>query len=76
MRQRFKLPNGGDAVMIGSLIQQNFAETIKHHGYGMYDVENNEYVFKDIENDQPYYHFRISDIKDIENEREELLNIG
>ncbi len=34
----FELPNGGKAVMIGSLIQQNFGETINYHGYGIYDA--------------------------------------
>jgi DNA repair exonuclease SbcCD nuclease subunit len=76
MRQKFELPNGGYAIMVGSLIQQNFAETVKHHGYGIYDVENDEYTFHDLPNDQPYYHFKISDIKDIENEKEELVNAG
>ena len=43
LRQVFKLPNGGDAVMIGSLIQQNFGENIKHHGYGIFDMETKKY---------------------------------
>lgn len=75
-RQQFKLPNGGKAIMIGSLIQQNFGETVKHHGYGLYDVKSKEYQFFDLENPQPYYHFKISDIKDVENEKEILINIG
>ena len=75
-RQQFKLPSGGKGIMVGSLIQQNFGETVKHHGYGTYDVENEEYKFHDLRNDQPFYHFSISDIKDIENEKEELLNAG
>lgn len=75
-RQVFDLPDGGRAVMVGSLIQQNFGETIKHHGYGIYDVETDEYDFFDIENDQPFLHFSINDIKDLENEEETLLNIG
>jgi len=75
-RQTFTLPEGGKAVMIGSLIQQNFGETIKHHGYGIYDMEKNEYTFHDLPNDQPYMHFKITDINDIENEQEELINLG
>jgi DNA repair exonuclease SbcCD nuclease subunit len=62
--------------MIGSLIQQNFGETIKHHGYGIYDIETDEYTFHDLTNEQPFLHFSISDITDIENEKEKLLNIG
>ena len=75
-RQQFKLPEGGKGIMIGSLIQQNFGETIKHHGYGIYDIETNEYTFHDLINEQPFLHFSISDITDIENEKEKLLNIG
>ena len=75
-RQQFTLPNGGHAIMVGSLIQQNFGETVKHHGYGVYDVESNEYEFHDLENAQPFLHFRINDIKDIENETEEHVNLG
>ena len=74
-RQMFSLPNNGKAIMIGSLIQQNFGETVNHHGYGIYDVETNEYQTFDIENEQPFLHFSISDISDIENESEKLLNI-
>ena len=75
-RQQFKLPNGGKAVMVGSLIQQNFGETVKHHGYGVYDVNTDEYVFHDLKNEQPFLHFKINDIKDIEDEKEELVNLG
>jgi DNA repair exonuclease SbcCD nuclease subunit len=75
-RQQFTLPNGGHAVMVGSLIQQNFGETVKHHGYGIYNVETDEYTFHDLPNEQPFLHFSIKDIKDIENESEEHLNLG
>lgn len=75
-RQTFLLPNDAKGVMIGSLIQQNFGETVKHHGYGSYDMLKKDYTFHDLRNDQPFYHFSISDIKDIEDENEELLNAG
>jgi DNA repair exonuclease SbcCD nuclease subunit len=75
-RQVFDLDHGAKAVMVGSLIQQNFGETVKHHGYGIYDVETDQYLFNDLENEQPFLHFKISDIKDIEDEKEELVNIG
>jgi DNA repair exonuclease SbcCD nuclease subunit len=75
-RQQFTLPNGGKAVMVGSLIQQNFGETVKHHGYGIYDVKTDEYEFNDLPNEQPFLHFSINDIKDIENEQETHLNVG
>ncbi len=75
-RQTFTLPGGGKGVMIGSLIQQNFGETVKHHGYGVYDVIKDEYDFIDLENEQPFLHFEITDIKDIENGKEVHLNLG
>ena len=70
VKLRKKIP----VIQVGSLIQQNFGETIKNHGYGIYDVEENEYKFFDLPNKQPFLHFSISDIKDIENETEKLLN--
>jgi DNA repair exonuclease SbcCD nuclease subunit len=75
-RQQFTLPNGGHAIMVGSLIQQNFGETVKHHGYGIYDIETNEYTFHDLDNEQPFLHFSINDIKDIEDGKETHVNLG
>ena len=63
-------------IQVGSFIQQDYAETVKHHGYGIYDVETGEYVFHDIPNEQPFMHFRINDIKDIEDGKESLINAG
>jgi hypothetical protein len=57
------------------MIQQNFGETVDYHGYGIYDVESNSYEFFDLDNEQPFLHFSINDIKDIENETETLLNL-
>jgi DNA repair exonuclease SbcCD nuclease subunit len=75
-RQTFTLPSGGKGIMIGSLIQQNFGETLKHHGYGIFDVVENDYTFRDLENDEPFLHFSIKDINDIIDEKEIHLNLG
>ncbi len=40
-----------------------------------YDVETDGYEFFDIQNKQPFLHFSINDIKDLENEEETLLNL-
>ena len=72
--QIFQLPNGGDAIMGGSAIQQDFGESIKYHGYGIFDMETKKYEFHDLPNEQPFLHFRINDIKDIETESEQLVN--
>jgi hypothetical protein len=62
--------------MIGSLIQQNFGETVNHHGYGVYDVNTNTYEFKNLQIEQPFLHFKITDINDIEEQKEHLVNLG
>jgi hypothetical protein len=49
---------------------------VKHHGYGIYDVETNEYEFHDLQNENPFLHFKISDIKEIENGEEIHVNLG
>ena len=62
--------------MVGSFIQQGFGETVNHHGYGLFDMETKTYDFHDLPNEQPFYHIKITDITDIENEKETILNIG
>ncbi len=75
-RSRVDLSDGTKVIMIGSFLQNSFGETVKHHGYGMYDVLTDNYTFHDLPNEQPYLHFKIIDIKDIEDEKEVLLNLG
>jgi DNA repair exonuclease SbcCD nuclease subunit len=72
-RQVFKIP-GGKAYMVGSLIQQNFGETVTKHGYGIYNVDENNYEFRDLDNPRPYFKFKINSIEDIENGHEEIIN--
>lgn len=76
MGKKVRLIKKTKVIMVGSYIQQDFGEKIKHHGFGVYDVENNDYKFIDIENDNPFMHFLINDINDIEDGKEELLNLG
>lgn len=73
-RQIFDIPNGKKAYMIGSTIQQNYGETIRKHGYGVYDVKNNDYKFVDLENPKPFLSFKIESIEDLEHGKEKLLN--
>ena len=60
--------------MVGSMIIQNFGESIKKHGYGVYNVETKKYRSYNLENSQPYLNFRIGDIEDIGNNKEILIN--
>jgi DNA repair exonuclease SbcCD nuclease subunit len=68
------IPNGKKAYMVGSLIQQNFGENVRKHGYGVYYVEDDKYDFIEVENLSPYLNFKIKDITDIENGKEKLTN--
>lgn len=73
-RATFKIPNGKRGVMIGSLICQNFGESISNHGFGVYDIETDEYSFVDLDNPKPFISFKINSFEDIENGSEVLRN--
>jgi DNA repair exonuclease SbcCD nuclease subunit len=73
-RQVFDIPDGKKAYMIGSTIQQNFGESVKKHGYGIYDVETDNYEFVDLLNPKPFLAFKINSIEDLEYGTEQLLN--
>ncbi len=74
-RATFNIPNGKRGVMIGSTVQQNFGENINNHGYGIYDIETDEYKFVDLFNPKPFLKFSIKSFEDIENGDEKLINI-
>lgn len=73
-RQVFDIPNGKKAYMIGSTIQQNFGESLNNHGYGIYQVETDEYTFVDLPNPKPFLSFRLSSFDDLESGSEKLVN--
>jgi DNA repair exonuclease SbcCD nuclease subunit len=73
-RQIFDIPGGKKAYMVGSTIQQNFGESITKHGYGTYLVSKDEYTFTDLHNSRPFLSFKISDILDLQNGTEKLVN--
>ena len=73
-RQVFNIPGGKKAYMVGSTIQQNYGETLKNHGYGIYDVINDTYEFVDLENPKPFLSFKIKSFEDILNGEERLAN--
>jgi len=73
-RQVFDIPGGKKAYMVGSTIQQNFGEKLNKHGYGVYDVENDQYDFVDLPNPKPFLKFEITSIDDLVNGTEKLLN--
>ena len=73
-RQIFDIPGQKKAYMVGSTIQQNFGETVRKHGYGIYDVTEDNYEFVDLENSKPFLSFKIESIDDLVNGTEKLLN--
>lgn len=73
-RQVFDIPGNKKAYMVGSTIQQNFGETVGKHGYGIYDVEKDEYEFVDLVNPKPFLSFRIKSFEDLVTGKEKLVN--
>ena len=73
-RAVFNIPNGKRGVMVGSTIQQNFGEKITKHGYGVYDIETDQYDFVDLPNSKPFLKFSIETFEDLVDGNEKLLN--
>ncbi len=73
-RQVFPIPNERKAYMVGSTIQQNFGETVRKHGFGIYTVNEDKYEFVDLDNPKPFLSFKIKSIEDLVNGTEQLLN--
>lgn len=73
-RQIFNIPGGKKAYMVGSTIQQNYGETITKHGFGIYDVEKDDYSFVDLDNPRPFLSFKLSSYEDIISGDEILTN--
>jgi len=54
-RQEMISPKGCKVVYAGSLVQQNFGETLEKHGFLVWDMESLTYESVDIQNDYGYY---------------------
>lgn len=74
-RQEIK-KNGVKVVYCSSIKQKDFGETVNQHGYVLIKVGAKlSYEFVDIVNPNVgFYKFKIDDIKDIEEDKEELIN--
>ena len=59
-------------VQPGSMIQQDFGESVKGHGYVLWDIETLTHKQIDLPSDYGFYTFKIKSIEDIENESEKL----
>lgn len=68
--------NGIPIVYCGSLIQQNHGENLSGHGFVVWNVDDSTYEKKDILNkDFGYYTFTIDNSEDIDNNKEEIINL-
>lgn len=68
--------NGIPVVYCGSLIQQNHGENVSGHGYVVFDVETGKYRTKDLSNPKyGFYTFTINSIDDLDEDKEEVVNI-
>ena len=54
-RQEMTSPSGCKVVYAGSLVQQNFGETLDKHGFLVWDLDTMTYEEVDIQNDYGYY---------------------
>ena len=62
-------------IQVGSTIQQNFGESVGKHGFGVYDMDTDEYSFVDLHNPKPYLSFKIKSFEDIIDGKEKLANV-
>ena len=68
--------NGVPLVYCGSMIQKDHGENIAGQGYVVWDVENQTYEERTIPNEgYGYYTLRINSIDDIDDDKEEILNL-
>jgi hypothetical protein len=72
--RKIKLKKQIPIIQIGSTIQQNFGESVRNHGYGIYDVSSDKYEFVDLHNSKPFLVFNIDDYSVIESGSEKLKN--
>jgi DNA repair exonuclease SbcCD nuclease subunit len=73
-RQIFDIPGGKKAYMVGSTVQQNYGETIRKHGYGVYEMDKDEYTFVDLPNPKPFLSFYIDSFDRLSEGKEKLVN--
>lgn len=66
--------NGVRIVYGGSLIQQDFGENVSGHGIIAWDVPSLDFKLIEVPNDSSMYKIQISDISEIDNDTEKILN--
>lgn len=74
-RQEITNQKGTKIVYPGSLIQQDFGESISEHGFAIWDLENKTVSFEDIPSDYNLLSLRIDNENDIQEDKEKYLNL-
>lgn len=70
VKLRKKIP----VIQVGSTIQQNFGENISQHGYGVYELEKDDYTFINLPNPKPFLKFYMNSIDTLVEGSEKLIN--
>lgn len=75
MSKKFKIKRKTPIVMPGSMIAQDFGESVTGHGYVLWDIKTRLHEQIDLPSDYGFYTFKIKSIEDIENDSEILFNM-
>jgi len=67
--------NGVPIVYAGSVFQQDSSENTTGHGFLIWDVEKNNYIFHEVENKYRIYKFKIKSYDDVKEDVEKLINL-
>ena len=76
-RSSFTLLDGEKTIPLvfpGSLIIQDFGESLSNHGYLFWDLETRTYEEINIESEYGFYKFKITSLDDLDNDKEILVN--
>ena len=59
---------GGMGVMLGSMIQQDFGESVDNHGYVLFENKNNEWQYKliELENENDFHTLVLKDYEELD----------
>jgi hypothetical protein len=72
--KKIKIKRKIPVAMPSALIQQDYGESVSKHGYLLWDIETRTPIERDIPTEYGFYKFKITSLKDIDNDNEELLN--
>lgn len=74
-RQEMTTSTGVKIVYPGSLIQQDFGESISNHGFAVWDLENKTLTYEDLPSDYQLVNISIENEGDINENKEIITNI-